>query len=232
MKKLTIGKAPNNDIVISNDPTVSRKHAHLLIDGDTSISDLNSTNGTYVNGVKIQGSQTLKPLDVVRVGNSLVDWSSYNENRTIVDVIRETPQNTPNQVQDLEDQLNISTSLRNSLDTMVYWGKFLAVLGYIFLGLIVIGFLVMISNSYYRDSELVGVIVGYIIVIALYYLPTSFLYKFSVKTRNALNSDSQEDIEEGLNNLSYLFKFWGICTIVILSIYAFLFLVMIANNDF
>jgi hypothetical protein len=231
MKKLTIGKAPTNDIIIENDPTVSRSHAHLTININISITDLNSTNGTYVNGVKIHGTQVLKSLDVVRVGNSLVDWASYNEGKTIMDY----NEKDENQFQDIEGNiLNFSTSVRSALDIMVYWGKFLAILGYIFLGLMVIGLLVMISNSshYYRESDLAGVIVGYVIGLALYYFPTSFLYKFSDKTRNALNSDSQEDIEEGLNNLSYLFKFWGICTIVILSIYAFIFLVMIANNDF
>jgi pSer/pThr/pTyr-binding forkhead associated (FHA) protein len=46
-----IGRAPLNDIVIHN-PVVSAQHAMLLKVGDTYwLKDLNSTNGTHLNGL-------------------------------------------------------------------------------------------------------------------------------------------------------------------------------------
>src|SRR5205085_10961723 len=47
--RVTIGRAPDNDIVI-DDPTVSSAHAELQDEGGHwVVSDLGSTNGTYVN---------------------------------------------------------------------------------------------------------------------------------------------------------------------------------------
>ena len=85
MNRLTIGKTLNNDIVISDDPTISRAHAELIIGEENFIVDLNSTNGTFVNGVKIVDKQKLNSLDVIRVGNSLVDWSAYMYDKTVID---------------------------------------------------------------------------------------------------------------------------------------------------
>lgn len=79
MKKLTIGKATTNDIVISTDATVSRTHAFLFQDenGNVFISDLNSTNGTYVNGNRVYDDRILNILDILSVGNTVIDWSIY-----------------------------------------------------------------------------------------------------------------------------------------------------------
>ena len=78
MQQIKIGKAPTNDIVI-NDKTVSREHLVVFIDDDKNvfITDLGSTNGTYVNGVQVKESVKLEKLDVLRVGNSLVEWPRF-----------------------------------------------------------------------------------------------------------------------------------------------------------
>jgi pSer/pThr/pTyr-binding forkhead associated (FHA) protein len=50
---ITIGRAPDNMIVI-DDPSVSNRHAQLNLSGETyRLKDLDSTNGTKVNGVPI-----------------------------------------------------------------------------------------------------------------------------------------------------------------------------------
>jgi cytochrome P450/NADPH-cytochrome P450 reductase len=65
---LRIGRAPDNDIVVT-DPGVSRHHAELhSVAGAYSIVDLGSNNGTFVNGRRV----TTVPLaegDIVRVGS-------------------------------------------------------------------------------------------------------------------------------------------------------------------
>ncbi len=68
---VTVGRDPASDIPLSNDTTVSRKHASLQPgDGGWSVTDLGSSNGVFVNGVKIQGSQPLRPGDEVQIGNT------------------------------------------------------------------------------------------------------------------------------------------------------------------
>ena len=77
MKKLTIGKSSSNDIVISNDSTVSRSHAFLFsYNIHVYISDCDSLNGTYVNGLRVQDT-ILNKLDVLKVGNTVIDWAIY-----------------------------------------------------------------------------------------------------------------------------------------------------------
>lgn len=75
---LTIGKSPDNRIVMNHDD-VSRRHAVLYKDanGDVVIEDSNSTNGTYVNGTKIT-SKVLRPGDRVTITrNYPLNWESY-----------------------------------------------------------------------------------------------------------------------------------------------------------
>lgn len=55
------------------DQTISRRHAELkMVDGGWVLSDLNSANGTYLNGVRIQRPTRLKHGDQVRVGSTLL----------------------------------------------------------------------------------------------------------------------------------------------------------------
>ena len=65
-----IGRAQENDIVIS-DVLVSRHHARITLDqGDCRITDLGSGNGTFVNGDRLNGTAGLRPGDVVRIADS------------------------------------------------------------------------------------------------------------------------------------------------------------------
>lgn len=71
MKELTIGRLPDNDIVINN-PMVGRHHAKIVMEqGERyEIIDLQSTNGTYVNGRKVKGQMPLRPGDRIMLGNT------------------------------------------------------------------------------------------------------------------------------------------------------------------
>jgi FHA domain len=63
----TIGRE-GADITLDDDQ-VSRSHARVSVAGSTiTIEDLGSTNGTFVNGEKIDGATTLAPGDTVRIG--------------------------------------------------------------------------------------------------------------------------------------------------------------------
>jgi FHA domain len=66
-ERTTLGRRPYNDIVIDN-LAVSGEHAVLHMAGDVvQIEDLNSTNGSYVNGKAVK-KQSLQNGDVVEVG--------------------------------------------------------------------------------------------------------------------------------------------------------------------
>jgi serine phosphatase RsbU (regulator of sigma subunit)/pSer/pThr/pTyr-binding forkhead associated (FHA) protein len=55
--------------VCLDDPAVSRKHAKLIRRGDGYyIEDLGSSNGTYINGIRVEGSQLLTETDTLQIG--------------------------------------------------------------------------------------------------------------------------------------------------------------------
>lgn len=67
---LVIGRAPC-DVEVT-DPLVSRRHAQLrLIDSRLAIEDLGSTNGTFVNGRRVQGVVELAPGDRISLGRTV-----------------------------------------------------------------------------------------------------------------------------------------------------------------
>ena len=82
MKEITIGRLLDNNIVIDN-PKVGRHHAKIVMDGSGvfTILDLQSTNGTYVNGRKVKGMQTIKPGDRIMVANAplTANWAAIIE---------------------------------------------------------------------------------------------------------------------------------------------------------
>lgn len=74
MKTIKIGRGPNNDVVIK-DEVVSTSHAIITVSdfGEVSIEDLNSKNGTFVNGEKITKAK-LTSSSIVLLGNHSIDW--------------------------------------------------------------------------------------------------------------------------------------------------------------
>jgi len=75
--KFSIGRASDSDIVIQ-DVSASRNHADIFLDGPTNtvtLTDLGSTNGTYVNRQRIIGSCHLHPDDLIRIGMIVIHVS-------------------------------------------------------------------------------------------------------------------------------------------------------------
>ncbi|MBN2339931.1 MAG: diguanylate cyclase [Deltaproteobacteria bacterium] len=71
--QISIGRGANNDIVIETQ-AVSRRHSILeLNDKQRILRDMNSTNGTYINGEKISSRQ-LQPGDQVKIGDRVFKY--------------------------------------------------------------------------------------------------------------------------------------------------------------
>ncbi len=68
--ELTVGRSLRADIVL-NDEAASREHARLRPEGITVvIEDLDSSNGTWVNGERIEIATRLEEGDVVQIGDT------------------------------------------------------------------------------------------------------------------------------------------------------------------
>jgi pSer/pThr/pTyr-binding forkhead associated (FHA) protein len=73
--ELVIGRGVSAEGRLTDDPDVSRRHARIARDarGRVTIEDLGSANGTFVNGRRVRGRQTLNPGDSVQIGSTTLD---------------------------------------------------------------------------------------------------------------------------------------------------------------
>jgi hypothetical protein len=68
-KRLTMGRSSENDLAYPDDPVLSRRHLNFECDGkDWYVEDLNTTNGTTVNGRRLVGKQQLTVGDTISAG--------------------------------------------------------------------------------------------------------------------------------------------------------------------
>lgn len=68
---LTIGRGPTNDVPIAQDEYASTRHARIEPRRDGIwVEDIGSTNGTFVNGIRLTRERRLVPGDVLRVGET------------------------------------------------------------------------------------------------------------------------------------------------------------------
>lgn len=79
-KSVKIGKKSDNDIVVVIDKTISRNHAEIQLTNDNQylIKDLNSTNGTLINGMKVKEA-FLSQGDLIQVGETSIEFQTYDE---------------------------------------------------------------------------------------------------------------------------------------------------------
>jgi pSer/pThr/pTyr-binding forkhead associated (FHA) protein len=68
---VTLGRSAENDLVLDTDEFASVNHARIEPRRDgVWLEDLDSTNGTFLNGVKLSRPRKLTPGDVIRVGET------------------------------------------------------------------------------------------------------------------------------------------------------------------
>ena len=108
------------------------------------------------------------------------------------------------------------------------WAKFLAIMGFVGVGLIVIlalsigslvNFISSLSPTPLPFPAFLLTVV-YLFVALLYFFPVLYLYRFSTKMELALARKDQRELKSSFENLKSVFKFLGIMTIVVLSLYA------------
>jgi pSer/pThr/pTyr-binding forkhead associated (FHA) protein len=69
--RTTVGKAPENDVSLADDPSASHLHAMLeRFPAGWCVTDLGSSNGTWVNGERIWSSHRLRHGDEIRIGQT------------------------------------------------------------------------------------------------------------------------------------------------------------------
>ena len=135
------------------------------------------------------------------------------------------------------ENLIINGQIKSHLLETAKWGRMLAIIGFVGLGLMVIFLIFGVSmfNSILAQqtmstggsaigSAMTGAYIFFALFMLIYLFPLLYLYKGSVAYIRALNSDNQEELEAGFENYKSLFKFIGIFTIIVFGLYLLIFL--------
>jgi len=122
--------------------------------------------------------------------------------------------------------LSIDPVTKAHLSEAAKWARFLAILGMIFLVLIILmglfGSTMLFSSMNSLDGDASGmaaygsgIFAGYMIVIAvIYFFPLLFTLRFANNARTALNTNNQQALNTAFQNLKACFRFIGILTII------------------
>ncbi len=71
-RSLRLGRAEDNDLILTNDNSASQQQAKIdVVAGQAIVTDLSSRNGTWVNGKRISGPTRLKHGDKLAVGDTI-----------------------------------------------------------------------------------------------------------------------------------------------------------------
>lgn len=121
---------------------------------------------------------------------------------------------------------SITPSSAGYLSEVAKWGKFLAIIGFVMIGIMVLaGMFAGAVMSMFLPQEAVGVAGGgfftffYLMGALLYFFPVLYLHRFSGKMQEALRLQDEELLTSSFANLKSLFKFLGILTIIMLAFY-------------
>lgn len=131
-------------------------------------------------------------------------------------------------------ELSLTSQSVDHIRVMAKWGTFLSIVGFVFIGLMVIVALfagAMFSSIAsdvpgFEVSGMGGIITGvYLFFAALYIYPTWQLNHFSRKAKSAIARNNTPELTEALKSLRGFFAFFGILTAVVLGLYAVMFVV-------
>lgn len=139
------------------------------------------------------------------------------ENENIVDAPASF-QNSP---------LTVSPQATAYLSETGKWSRFLAILGFCFVGLAVLGglfagtFLSRIAGQQNTPFPTYYFGVIYVFMGAIYFFPIYYLFKFSTHVKAALASRDSRELDKALEYLKSHYKYIGILFIILLAFYVF-----------
>ncbi|RQH25894.1 PrsW family glutamic-type intramembrane protease [Okeania hirsuta] len=184
IEEIVLGRDPKCQIVLETKfyTTVSRRHALIRIHTKQAkttglvweICDLNSSNGTYINGRRIQGSQILQVGDRIRLGYKgpefIFDNLSYQKSTlSVSQSVNSTslPVNSVPNVEDVEDTESITLT---QLFPIASTGKQLAKKAYLYPGIITVFFVILMFLTVGRAIAFNFLLAAYIATAAYYFV--------------------------------------------------------------
>ena len=128
--------------------------------------------------------------------------------------------------------LSVDQVTKAHLTEAAKWARFLAIVGFVFLGLIIAaGIFLSISlatsmsgidatETGFGAAYGIGMAAVYLVLVLIWFFPLLFLLRFSNGAKRALAGNDQTALNSAFQNLKICFRYVGIITIIILAVYA------------
>lgn len=133
------------------------------------------------------------------------------------------------------ETLYFTESIKNDIIRGAKWAKFLAILGFIGTGFMVLAGLVMFGLMGFMDSDMgpysqMGPMADvfkfmpllYILIALVYFFPCYYLFQYASKSTNAVINEDLPGMELAFTNQFRMYRFVGIATIAMMVLYALL----------
>ncbi len=136
------------------------------------------------------------------------------------------------------ETFQFSPQVKSFLKETAKWAKFISIVGFVFIGLMVIFamFAGALFSSFSSDLGadfpfppfLFSAI--YLILAAIGFFPILYLYRFANNMQIALSRGDQDVLQSSFENLKAHYKFYGIMLAIVLGFYALLFVISIIGG--
>jgi len=114
---------------------------------------------------------------------------------------------------------------RSNLLEMTRWTKFLAIVGFILMGIMLMAAIFssmalssLSSNPLFAGLGGTALILFYVIILSLYFYPVYSLWKYSTLMKVALHTSDKKKFNDAIVYLKNMFKYFGIVTLVVLGL--------------
>jgi hypothetical protein len=134
---------------------------------------------------------------------------------------------------DETQKLELGTEGTGHLNEIRKWTNFLAILGYVFIGIAIIASIVMVFVvSAAGQTPFAGLsIIPLLFIVGLYFFPIYFLFKFSSLSKRAINDSDNSSLTEAFKYMKFHYRFMGILAIVVISIYILVLIVALITGS-
>lgn len=112
------------------------------------------------------------------------------------------------------ESLQVTPVVKHYWREISYWALFLAVLGFVSLGL-----MALLTFTGENQAGLVESLLGLMIVGGIIFLPYWYLFQFARQLKQGLDTESTGSVETSFAYLRRFYQFTGIFTIIFLSLY-------------
>jgi hypothetical protein len=130
------------------------------------------------------------------------------------------------------EQITLNSKSKSFLREISKWAFFFAILGFIGIVFMVIGAILvgtiyapmldMLAQQQGISSLGITLTITYLVMALLYFMPVLYLFKFSRKMKTALATKNDEVLANAFENLKSHYKFVGVLTIIMISLYVLL----------